>query len=444
MKGVTSIILMLVIVVLVVGLADRSAPRFDLTREATNSLAPQTLAILAALDTDVAATALYRPEDMAAEPIRKLLDRFAAATPRFSYEIVDPDRYPGRVQELGVSTYGATVVERNGQRAAIFNYGENDLAVAIRRLVREKSPVVRFTTGFGEKGIGDAGPDGYSVITEKIRADGLVVEELLMPSVSAIPESTDLIVVAGPTLPFTDRETDLLEAYIRGGGRVLSLIDPFAPAVFEVLPGRFGMELGRNVVVDRSSRLYGADIQMPVVISYDLHEATRGIRGTTLFPHARSVGLAPGGGGADEIRSLLTTSNEAWGETNLALLKTGKAVFDEGVDQPGPLSLGMIASVNSGPDLSARRGRLAVFGDSDFPRNRSISHGANADLFLNLVNWMASEEAPLGIRSPGREDELLLLTVSQGRRLFWISVVMLPGLVALAGIILVGRWRWGA
>lgn len=434
---------LLLISIVLVALADRFGGRIDLTRERIHSLSTRSLEVLTRLDEKVEAVAFYRPEDPAAAVIEELLERYAASSGHFHYSIVDPDRNPALAKSLKATTYGTTVLKAGEREERLYNWSEESFTSAVVRIVRTDNPLLLVVEGHGENGFDSDEPDGMSRAWQKIRSEGIRVESFLSAASSQIPDSTDLIVVAGPKVAFDQREIDQFEDYIRAGGKMLLLLDPDAGRGPDDLAGRFGMEAREDVIVDQSNRLFGADMQMPVVVEYDLHDATRDLSGTTLFPHSRSIALFRGGEGGGEVRSLLRTSDRAWGETDRVRLGEGDAAYEEGTDHPGPLLLGMIASVSAGsnPEGGVRRGRLALLGDSDFATNRYISHGVNAELLLGLVRYLVAGKEPLGIVAPGREDELLILTAAEGQFLFWGAVVGLPALVALAGTITVTRWR---
>ena len=46
---------------------------------------------------------------------------------------------------------------------------------------------------------------------------------------------------------------------------------------------------------------------------------------------------------------------------------------------------------------------LAVFGNTNFADNNYFNLSGNGDLFLNTVNFLASEEAQITLRSPGEK-----------------------------------------
>ena len=71
-------------------------------------------------------------------------------------------------------------------------------------------------------------------------------------------------------------------------------------------------------------------------------------------------------------------------------------------------------------------------GDSDFANNANINLGGNGDLFLNSVNWLAEEADLISVRKKEENDNGVVLTVTQGRMIFWIPVVVVPSFVIFA------------
>src|SRR6185295_10597071 len=80
-----------------------------------------------------------------------------------------------------------------------------------------------------------------------------------------VPSDCTVLVLAGPSHDFLPGEADALSGYLRGGGKVLLLVDPDAPpSVLDFLRGS-GVEAGDNLIVDQSNRFVGADSFMPQV-----------------------------------------------------------------------------------------------------------------------------------------------------------------------------------
>ncbi|NNE10604.1 MAG: GldG family protein, partial [Gemmatimonadetes bacterium] len=414
-----------------VAILDRRGGAIDLTRESSHTLSAGSERVVQSLPEPVEGIAFYRPDDPRTSRIERLLRKYADASPAFRYRIVDPDRFPGEAARYGVTVYGTTVLESGTRRRAIPNRSENAITTALLLLFDDRSRTIRIDESYGGRGASDESDAGLGEAAKALRASGFRVEPFLLAGVRQIPADTDVLVIAGPRIAIPAPAQDSLENFVRAGGRLLLLLDPETDAETAAFPQRFGIEAGAGVVVDPEAALYGGDIQTPVVARYDLHDATRGLAGASLFPRTRPLSLFERGRGADEVRSLITTGEDAWAENDLALLtESGKAVFSEGADGKGPLALAMSASVAS---KSGIRGRMIVFGDSDWASNRYFAQGAHAQLLLNAVKYLGWEGAALGLALGETTSEPLLLSRAQGRFFFWFGTAALPGIWAVFG-----------
>ena len=116
-------------------------------------------------------------------------------------------------------------------------------------------------------------------------------------------------------------------------------------------------------------------------------------------------------------------------------------------DKKGPVALGAavsapVASATPPPPADGKPAdapkpaetRLVAIGDSDFASNAALGVSGNRDLFLNTINWLAQQENLIAIRPRDPEDRRITLTADQERRIFFLTVLIVPGLVLLAGV----------
>ena len=191
---------------------------------------------------------------------------------------------------------------------------------------------------------------------------------------------------------------------------------------------------------------------MPLVSEYDYHEITQNFRYATFFPYARSVEIAEEKPEGITATTLGKTSSNSWAERQLT---EQRVTFDKDKDRPGPISLAAVATIKPKEEAKAeetgeaqekagaeeagdrelkKEGRLAVFGDSDFVTNRYYNLSGNGNFFLNTVNWLTEEADLISIQPKTSSPRTIHLTPSQGRMIFFFSVVILPLLVLVAGV----------
>jgi ABC-type uncharacterized transport system involved in gliding motility auxiliary subunit len=170
----------------------------------------------------------------------------------------------------------------------------------------------------------------------------------------------------------------------------------------------------------------------------------------TSFPLARSV--TPVTGGQRTAQSIVETSQQSWAESDVKALAERRPVgFDEGTaDKRGPVSVAAALSTDAPeqpaaptpapgtpppPEAPKRETRLVVFGDSDFASNDGLGTApGNRDLFLNTLNWLAQQENLISIRPKAPDDRRVTLTEDQQSMVMIFSIILLPGIVLVAGV----------
>ena len=124
------------------------------------------------------------------------------------------------------------------------------------------------------------------------------------------------------------------------------------------------------------------------------------------------------------------TTQQSWGETDLASLNTGVR-YDAGKDTPGPLTVALTGE----RDASGAKARLALFGNSRFSTDRWITSGGNLDMFVNTVNWLAQDEQLIAIRPVQPQQRTLFVPPSDARFITIGSIALLPLLILGLGAI---------
>jgi ABC-type uncharacterized transport system involved in gliding motility auxiliary subunit len=80
-------------------------------------------------------------------------------------------------------------------------------------------------------------------------------------------------------------------------------------------------------------------------------------------------------------------------------------------------------------------------GNSNFGINAYFPAQGNGNLFLNMVSWLAQDEDLISVRPKAPEDRRIILSQSQQSTLRLVTVILLPGIVLVAGIMVWARRR---
>ncbi len=408
--------------------------RIDFTEDKQNTLAPQTIQALAALPDKVTAIGFFTtniPTDTASQ----LLTNYKSNSKgKFDFRFVDPNADPLLARQYGITGDGKIVLTMGKSSETAASASETDIDQALILLISPQQRVVYFLTGHGEPDINGTDTSALSRARSTLESKNYTVKTLNLASENKIPDDAKAIIVAGPTNPLLDQEVALLKAYVEKGGSLIVLEDPTPFTKFgtnpdplaEYLKTDWGITLDNDVVIDLTS-------QQPlnaISSSYNTSAPiTQHMTAVTIMPQARSLTISKSAPQNITDTSLILTSQNSWGETNLASIQGNQQVsFDQGSDIAGPLNLA------ASGENSSTKGRVVVFGNSVFATDKGFDAYANGDIFINSIDWAAQQGNLINItpRTPitrtfNPPSQLIILIILLS------SVIIIPGLIVIAG-----------
>ena len=309
-----------------------------------------------------------------------------------------------------------------------------------------------FLEGHGETSIESSEEIGYSFAKEELEKLAYEVKKLPLALADNFPEDCSVLVIPGAKKDLLPNELETIRNFISEGGRVFFMVDPETAPGLKPFLAEYGIQLEDDLIVDTVSRLMGGDYFMPVVTGYESHPITEKFNFATFFPYARSVNETEEKPTGVTTTILAKTSTNAWSERQLT---EQEVTFDGDKDAAGPISIAAVVIVEPREEDAQdqtepkeemkeeippeeespkQEGRLAVFGDSDFAANRYYYLSGNGNLFLNTINWLAEEADLISIQARTSSPKTIQITAIQGRILFFVSVIILPLIVLIAGI----------
>jgi ABC-type uncharacterized transport system involved in gliding motility auxiliary subunit len=458
---------LLLVIVLVLGilgiinyLLAKQHYRIDFTEAKIHSLSDQSVSVLKGLKNDVRIKLFFREGNLGRSTMENLMKIYAYHSGKIKYEFIDPDRNPGLIKRYEVTEDGTTIFESGDKESRITSTSEEDVTNAIIKVSRKRKKVIYFLEGHGEHSIEESGDNGYSIVKDELEKLAYEVKKLSLALSDNFPDDLSLLVIPGPQKDLLPNELDTIRNYIQMGGRVFFMIDP------ETVPGmipflaEFGVKLERDLIVDTVSRLLGGDYFMPVVNDYEPHEITEKFRYATFFPYARSVSPLEEKPEGVTVQVIAKTSPNSWSERQL---EQQEVTFDKEKDKSGPIPLAVVVTIqpqeeekgadeqeekkeemtektpekkeeSAGEDQANQEGRIAVIGDSDFVSNRYYYLSGNGNFFLNIVNWLTQEKDLISIQPKTSSPRTIQLSPSQGRLIFFVSLIILPLLVLITGV----------
>lgn len=432
-------------------LSARRHHRWDVTEAGIYTLAPQSKKVVGALQQDLTMTAFV---EAGQDPgLDSLLESYQYAAPtHVRYQLVDPDKKPELVEQMKVTTLRSVNLQYGNESFVVTNPTEEAITNAVIRVSGGKKKTIYFTEGHGEPDLANPqDPKGYSNAKLALEQENYEVKPLLLPATEKIPDDASVLALAGPDRPLTAHEIQLLDDYLKRGGRLLVLAG--AREGSELLPElleRWGAKLGKDVVIDREVRLFeGPRLGViPITKTYGTHAITENFRDYTVYPQTRTVEPSADGKKGLQATGLVKTSASSWAETSVDEVFTKGVASMEDSDRKGPLDIavavtakladmGVQPAVAGGGVKSPEEARLVVFGSSMFADNQQIAQSRlNGDLFLNAVGWLVGQEELVSIRSRTIRASRAELTPGQVGQLFYLSVLILPEFLIILGLTL--------
>jgi ABC-type uncharacterized transport system involved in gliding motility auxiliary subunit len=447
--------------------------RFDLTKAGLYSLSEQTVTMLKRLEKPVHIVFFHDP--LMRETV-ELYELIAAQTPLVTVELSDPMLKPTRARMLGVQFAGTAVMESEGRRLQVHGGSETDIANGILRVSQGARQLVCFVDGHGEPDPfsmeahdhleGTAGHShglganyvlherhGMAKARHGLETLNYAVEKVSLVQGADILSRCAVLVVAGPKVALLPTEVALVRSYLMAGHNAFFMLDPFVRTGLEPVIREYGVVLDDTIVIDEASHFW-ADISSPAVTSYNRHQVTRNLP-LTFYPGVRSLSPTSERVPGAVVTPIVNSSKSSYGETT-----PDRAEYDKDRDQSGPLTLMVVVNrrpvtssdalamslrpqdysaaartenTEGTPAALAGRSRIAVVGDSDFATNSFFHILGNGNLFLNTVHYLAAQENLIGIEPRTYDLPRVNLTNRQMKGTFFLSVVLMPALLAVMG-----------
>ena len=456
--------------------------RYDMTAARIYSLSAPTVEMLKRLEKPVHIVFFHDPMMRETVEIYQLVD---GQTDKVTVEYYDPMLNPAQARMRGVEFAGTAIYESEGRRLQINGPSETDIANGILRVSQGKQQIVCFLDNHGEPDPfsleshdhteGDAGHShGLGTKVVKHERHGMAKARHGLENMNYVVEKISLLqgentlsrcavlVVAGPKVALLTNEVKAIDRYLADGGNALFMLDPFIRSGLEPVVRQYGVILDDDIVIDGASHFW-TDVSAPAVTDYNRHEVTRDLP-LTFFPGVRSLSPTPERVPSTSVRPVINSSKQSHGQTNRE-----RAEFNPDKDKAGPLTL--MVAVNRRPEFVASteavirklrdeqapseasapntttsgtpvvKSRVAVIGDSDFATNSFFHILGNGTLFLNTVNYLASQENLIGLEPRTYDLPHVNLTNRQMKGTFFLSIILIPALMALVGIAVWWRQR---
>lgn len=432
----------------------------DVSREGRNTPPQQLTDVIAQLRTPLALTYFYNAGDANAVNVKELVQTAARNHPLLAFRAIDLDKEPGLARDLGVRAYNTAVLQADDRKVMVENLTDPArLGYAALRVLRKRVETVCFVTGHGETfrplpshfhfshvetlkghempGAGDvleAAPEQLDRLQLALDQIGFQMREVVAATASGIPPDCSVVADVGPRTAIAADEAMLLANYVKGGGRLLLLLDPLSQVdgdFEQLLLKPVGLSSDAAVVIDPLNH-FRTDADKVAVPYYPPHPITRRLA-LTVFPQARPIATTQPPSGVSSI-VLAASSQDSYVRSpkSVAAATDGTAPGARGAR---PLAVALEGVWPGGsPD---KRFRMVVVGTSKVASNEYFPYVSNGELSLATLRWLADDDATPSVAPQSFRLPEIVLTSSQMRDTFIVLEVLLPLSTALFGV---GTW----
>lgn len=432
--------------------------RRDLSYFKTTEPSQTTLRMLDKLEAPLRVVLFWRKNDDVLQPTEPYFAALAKHSPKLSYEVVDSAYVPELCRKHRVRGNGSVLLlhgEGDKEKGQSFNVGDEltEARPQLRKLdalfqeaftkLTRPERAVALTVGHGEfnaksedDGAANRG-DGLRVLDQiwtrlNIKTSNLGVSDALAGNVG---KDVGAVISVGPKQKFLPEEVASLLSYVRGGGRLLLMIDPNADDGLDPLLEGLGLQRRPGTLASEKFHVSRAhdDTDKTLVFSnrYSSHPSV-----TTASRFSNEIAtIFVGGVGfarAPADKKLTPTPKVAFP------LRSGPGFFRDldgdfkRDENEAEESVEMIAAVTVNEKEGAPEGRAIVIGDGDFMTDKVSTNNGNVMVFIDSLAWLIGNEE-LGAEASSEEDVPIEHSRDQDKIYFYATTFAVPlPLVGLA------------
>ena len=387
-----------------------------------------------------------------------------------TFRLVDPELEPNVATEYGITQFPSLAIEATDSRRTEVIPGlnpndgpnvfsEQDIITGLLVVNQIKQKTVMFISGHAVRDLLDdtRGGDGYSLAASALVRENYAIANETLQELGRRLQSNDpellpaVVIFADPTKEMTESEEGILLEYARRGGSIMLTLEPdTAPDSFKSFLSRYGVGVGEGTVVDTASyvapnptflQIKNTNSQLPnhpLTEDFDVLY----MPGATSFAYTIDPQTIPlTDEGIPYVRQELVAIStlNSWAETDVDNIAF-QVDEDKGGPHPVAVSVEAVSEIGGSPRRENDQlinTQMVLIGDTDYASNAYFGSARNGDLFVNAVNYLADDYELITLRPKTVAFRELVLTESERNFVRWSGWLLMPILVALAGI-----WAW--
>ena len=452
-------------------IADRYVLEIDMTSESEYEISDETVQLLDTLEEPITITVLCDETDYANDSdlrrLPKVLQRYeqlshGTVTVKYINAVTNPSIF-SQYDQLGDLSSGDIIVESAKRYKSMSPYdlleyqsssssssssssdsdtkyltglrAEQRLTSAILYVTANKVPKAAYTTGHQE----DTDHETLDTLLTSANYD---TENLSLMQEGKVPDDIDMLLILQPQGDFTSEEIDALEEFMNNGGKMIVSFASNTPKLtnLEEYFEEWGVAYENEMVYDNERCFAGTNFYlMPNVNTVEGLTDNLDSKSYVIIPGARPITTLWEQDNWRGTQVLMSTSNNSYAK-DLNAETTSYEQSD--TDETGPFNVGVLAYQNSMHNLNSTYS-YALFLNAGFLSDSTLDNTAflNKDYVLAALNFMTDDTEAVSIASKDLTTTTLAVPGSAKSVLFYLLVLIIPGVCLVGGIVVWARRR---
>ena len=435
-KNIAFTALLLAAIVALYQLVALRPAQWDMTQNASNSLADSSVNVLNQLHGEIKLTMYIAGQDANLGDMHRLTRDFVALYQRYKPDIslafIDPVKQPEEARKVNIHVNGEMLVEYGGKREHLTMLNEQALTSVLLRMAHTKNQLLMYLDGHGERNPEGIANHDLGEFGKRLKQNGFRLNSLNLALAQGVPDNASMLIITQPQVDLLQGEIDKLLRYIDNGGNLLWLVDAEPLHGLERLTEKLGIILTPGIVIDPAAEEMNIPATWALGAGYPPHAITQNFNLTTAFPFARAIDWEENA--AWHHTTLVEAAPRGWVSRDIP---QGKPHFNKTRDIPGPVTIALALQRN----INDREQRIVIVGSGSFLANAYSGNGGNLDLGINMTNWLGNEERLITTQPRAVKDDAITLSKIHLTIISGSFLIVMPMLLMLAGAILWWRRR---
>ena len=443
-------------------IADRYVLEIDMTSKGEYEISDETVQLLDTLSEPITVTVLCDETDYANNSdlrrLPKVLQRYEQlshgnVTVKYINAVNNPAIF-AQYDQLGDLSSGDIIVESSKRYKSMSPYdlleyqtdknassgsssdtkyltglrAEQRLTSAILYVTANKVPKAAYTTGHQE----DTNHETLDTLLTSANYD---TETLSLMQEGKVPDDIDMLIISQPQGDFTTEEIDALEEFMENGGKMIVSFASNTPKLqnLEEYFEEWGVAYESEMVYDNERCFAGTNFYlMPNINTVEVLTYNLDTKSYVIIPGARPITTLWEQDNWRGTQVLMSTSNNSYAKD----LNSETTSYEQtDTDETGPFNVGVLSYQNSMHNLSSTYS-YALFLNAGFLSDSTLDNTAflNKDYVLSALNFMSDDTEAVSIASKDLTSSTLAVPGSAKSVLFYLLILIIPGVCLIAGI----------